>query len=57
MRHLTPIAALLLAGCERGAPTLPSAMPSHDPAATHVTVRLDDGKGGLTEPRRVPKVT
>lgn len=57
MRPVTLLATLLLAGCEPSAPRPSSAMPASDPAATHVTVRLDDGKGGLAEPRQVPKVT
>ncbi len=56
MRPLLLAASLLLAGCDPGASPLPTDMPAHDPAATEVTVRLSDGKGGLTEPRRVPKV-
>jgi len=46
----------LLAACDRQAATPVSPMPAHDPAATHVTVRLSDGKGGVTAPQKVAKV-
>lgn len=56
MRPVLIASLAALAACDRADAPLPSAMPAHDPAATHVTVRLADGQGGLTEPRKVPKV-
>ncbi len=46
----------LLVACDHDAPHATSSMPAHDSTATHVTVRLSDGNGGVTAPQKVAKV-
>lgn len=46
----------LLAACDRQATHVPASMPAHDSTASLVTVRLSDGKGGVTAPQKVAKV-
>ena len=54
--RFTPLLLLpLLVACDRSAKT-PTSMSAHHPEATHVTVCLSDGEGGVTPPQKVAKV-
>ena len=53
MRTTLLALAAILAGC---APEPTATMPSRNPSSATVTVRLDDGRGGLTAPTQVPRI-